>query len=286
MSQNASKTRQTTKKQKKPIRRAKRFGSAVMPAAGKMLPMTILIIVMGLMMTGVQAIEAYMIRAAIGAVLGFASAFLIYAEGLNRGVADIGASRTCAQAVAQGRQLSAKEDAACYHPVKALCTALTVFGAPLVLSVIIALNAREYTYAIQSLPPWLTGSYGVREDVMAPLAAYSATGGMMAMDWIRLIVRLFVLTMVNLFEDPQTMTAMIDRLSPLMVSVQPLAYMVGYLLAPRRAAKIAKENRHAKKVAVHRAERRKVGPELLGSQNQVHYGHKKEEKARKKKELI
>ena len=28
------------------------------------------------------------------------------------------------------------------------------------------------------------------------------------------------------------------------------------------------------------------GAELLGAQNQVHYGHKKEEKARKKKELI
>ena len=101
-----------------------------------------------------------------------------------------------------------------------------------------------------------------------------------------MLVRLFILVFINLFEDPQKMTAAIDRLSPLMVSVLPIAYMVGYLLSPRKAEKIQKLNRRAKKVAVRRAERRKVGPELLGAQNQVHYGHKKEEKARKKKELI
>ena len=286
MNPSESKTKKTTKKKKMPIRRAKRWGPAVPGAAGKIIPILILIVVMGLMMTGVQAIEIYFLRALIGALMAFASAFLLYAEGLNRGVADISASRSCAQAEADGRSLTKKEDAACYHPLKGLCVAAAVFCVPLVLALIVALNAKEYTYALQTLPTWLTSTYGGRADVMAPLSAYEQTGGMMLMDWMRLIVRLFVLTMVNLFEDPQKMTAMVDRLSPLMLSLLPAAYMVGYLLAPKRAAKIDKANRRAKKVAVRRAERRKVGPELLGSQNQVHYGHKKEEKARKKKELI
>ena len=148
------------------------------------------------------------------------------------------------------------------------------------------LAAKEYTYVLQSLPKWLTQTYGVREDVMGPLGAYGQSAGMAMLDWVRMFVRLFILVFINLFEDPQKMTAMVDRLSPLMVSVLPIAYMVGYLLSPRKAEKIQKLNRRAKKVAVRRAERRKVAPELLGAQNQVHYGHKKEEKARKKKELI
>lgn len=286
MSQQATKTKKTTKKQKKPIRRAKRFGSAVLPAAGKIAPMLILIIVLGLMFTGIQAIEMYIIRVVLSAVLCFCAAFLLYAEGLNRGVADISASRSCAQAEADGRALSAKEDASCYHPLKALCAALAVFILPMACAIIVALNAREYTYTLQSLPSWLTSTYGARSDVMTPLAAYEQAGGFTLLDWVRMFARLFILPMINLFEDPQKMTATIDRLSPLMLCVLPAAYMIGYLLAPNRSRKIDKLNRRAKKVAVRRAERRKVGPELLGAQNQVHYGHKKEEKARKKKELI
>lgn len=286
MSANEIAAKKSAKKQKKPIRYAEKWGSAVPATAKRIVPMTILIVVLGFMLTGVQAIEAYWIRAAIGSVTGFAIALLMYFEGVNSGVMDINASRTCAQAAKDGRQLSEKEDAACYHPIKALCAALMVFGLPLVLAVIVALNAKEYTYVIQTLPTWLTSTYGARSDVMGPLAAYSQQGGMMIIDWMRMLVRLFELPLINLFEDPQKMTALIDRLSPLMLSVLPLAYMLGYLVSPRRARKIEKLNRRAKKVAVRRAERRKVGPELLGTQNQVHYGHKKDEKARKKKELI
>ena len=284
MSQTSAK--KTTKKQKKPIRRAQRWGCAVPGAARRIIPMLILIRVLGFMLPDVQVISAYWVRAAIGAALACCMALLLYSEGLNSGVADISASRTCAQAIKDGRTLSEKEDASCYHPLKALATVIVFFGIPLVLAIVVALNAREYTYTLQSLPSWLTGTYGTRSDVMAPLAAYEQTGGMVIMDWLRLFVRLFILPMINLFEDPQKMTAMIDRLSPLMLLLLPAAYMVGYLLSPRRADKIDKLNRRAKKVAVRRAERRKVGPELLGAQNQVHYGHKKEEKARKKKELI
>ncbi|MBR5225015.1 MAG: hypothetical protein IKV90_05050 [Clostridia bacterium] len=286
MSQNENKAKKTKTKQKKPIRLARNWGSAVVPSAGRIVPMLILLIIMGFMFTGIQAIEAYMIRLVLAGVLGAVILLLMYSEGLNCGVADISVSRTCAQAIKDGRKLEEKEESRGYHPVKALATVALVFGVPFVLAVIVALNAKEYTYVIQSLPTWLTGSYGARADVMAPLAAYNNPQGMAALDWMRMIVRLFELPLVNLFEDPQKMTAMVDRFSPLMIAIMPIAYMIGYLASPSRAEKIAKLNRRAKKVAVRRAERRKVGPELIGAQNQVHYGHKKEEKARKKKELI
>ena len=285
MSQTEAKT-QKTKKAKKPVRRAQRWGKRVLPMAGRLVPMVILIAIMGLMFTALQALEIYWLRAVISAAVGAVMAILLYSEGLNSGVLDANASRNYVQAQEDGRKLTDAEDAACYHPIKALCAAMVIFGLPLVLSVVLAFNAKEYTYVLQSLPKWLTQTYGVREDVMGPLGAYGQSAGMAMLDWVRMFVRLFILVFINLFEDPQKMTAMVDRLSPLMVSVLPIAYMVGYLLSPRKAEKIQKLNRRAKKVAVRRAERRKVGPELLGAQNQVHYGHKKEEKARKKKELI
>lgn len=281
-----TKAKKNTKKQKKPIRFARNWGSAVVPSAGRIMPMLILMIVMGFMFTGIQAIEAYWIRLLLAGITGVVILILMFLEGMNCGVADIAVSRTCAQAIKDGRKLDEKEEAGGYHPLKALATAALVFIVPLVLAVIVALNAKEYTYVLQSLPTWLTGSYGSRSDVMAPLAAYNNPQGMAVLDWIRMFVRLFELPLINLFEDPQKMTAMIDRFSPLMIATMPIAYLIGYLASPRRAEKIAKLNRRAKKVAVRRAERKKVGPELIGTQNQVHYGHVKEEKARKKKELI
>ena len=286
MSQGNANAKKTTNKQKKAVRRAEKWGGGVLPSAGKLVPQMIVIVVLGFLFTGIQAIDAYWIRAAIAGVIGAGFLYLIYAEGLNQGVADVSSSRHYVQAVKSGRVVTGKEDASCYHPLKALCASLVVFGVPLALSFVLAFNAKEYTYTLQSLPSWLSGTYAVRDDVMAPLAAYGQVDGMGVLDWIRMLVRLFELVLVNLFPDPQKMTASVDRLSPLMILLLPAAYMLGYLFAPSRFDKIDKLNRRAKKVAVRRAERRKVGPELLGAQNQVHYGHKKEEKARKKKELI
>lgn len=274
------------KKQKKPVRLSKHWGMNVLPMARRMIPMVVLIVIMGLLFTALQAISLYWLRVVLSVAGVAAAALLLYYDGMNSGVLDVNASRAYMQAQADGRTLTDREDAACYHPLKALCAVLVIFGIPMVLSVYMAFNAKDYTYTLQTLPTWLTQSYGTREDVMAPLGAYAQAVSMTIADGLRIIVRLFILTMVNLFEDPQKMTGMIDRLSPVMMLVLPMAYLLGYLCGPNRAQKISKLNRRAKKVAVRRAERRKVGPELLGMQNQVHYGHQKEEKARKKKDLI
>ena len=134
------------------------------------------------------------------------------------------------------------------------------------------------------MPTWLTESYGARADVMGPLGAYMVETGMEAHDWLRMIVRLFVMNYINLFSDPLTMSLVIDRLSPLFILSYPLAYMIGYLRGPASNRRLEKMNRRAKKVAVRRAEKKSLVQELIGAQVQVHYGHKKEE--HKKKELI
>ena len=41
---------------------------------------------------------------------------------------------------------------------------LIVFGIPLALGAYLAATAEPYTYALQDLPSWLTGTYGARED--------------------------------------------------------------------------------------------------------------------------
>jgi len=271
------------KKKKKPLRRAQRWGSRVLPMAGKLLVPLIAIIVMGLIFSALQAVSAGLRIVLAVAIIAVMLLFL-FSEGLNRGAEDAAASRNYVNLSAKGVQLGEKEDAMCYHPLKALCAVMVVFIVPLALSVVIAATAKEYTYVLQDLPTWLTDSYGAREDVMGPLGAYMAEQSMTVYDWLRLLVRLFVMNYINLFNDPLKMSFIIDRLSPLFILSYPLAYMLGYLRGPASNRRMEKMNRRAKKVAVRRAEKKSLVEELTGAQGQVHYGHKKED--HKKKELI
>lgn len=271
------------KKKKKPLRRAQHWGSRVMPMAMKLVVPMIAIIVMGLMFSALQAVGQGL-RIVLALVIIAGMLLFLFSEGLNRGAEDAAASRNYASLSAKGVKLEEKDDAMCYHPLKALCAVMAVFIVPLALSVAVAVLAKEYTYVLQDLPTWLTDSYCMREDVMGPLGAYTVQQGMTAMDWLRMIVRLFVMNYINLFGDPLKMSFVIDRLSPLFILSYPLAYMIGYLRGPASNRRLEKMNRRAKKVAVRRAEKKSLVEELTGAQGQVHYGHKKEE--HKKKELI
>ena len=275
-----------SKKTKKPLRRAKRWGARIWPMAGRLAAILAAVTVMGLMFSALQAVGSMALRAVISLAILSGVLLMLYSEGLTRGVADADASHTADKLEKLGRPLSRREEAACYQPMKALCACLIVFGIPLALGAYLAATAEPYTYALQDLPSWLTGTYGAREDVMAPLAAYAQTASVSARDIIRLIVRLTVLIYINLFPDPQTMAQLVDQLTPLMVLSYPVACMIGYLRAPAVYAKRQSMQRRAKKAAVRKAQKKSMVSELLGSGGDVHYGQRPQQEEHKKKELI
>ena len=270
-------------RKKKPLRRAERWGGQVWPIAIRLLGSMVAVAVLGLMFSALQALSTGL-RLVLTIVILAGVIVLMFTEGLNKGAGDAAASRNYVSLAAKGIKLEEKDDAASYHPLKALCACTVAFGLPLLAAVFIALTAKAYTYTLQDLPTWLTDSYGIRADVMAPLGAYTAEQSMTLYDWVRTFVRLFEMIFINLFSDPLKMGLTIDRLSPLFILSYPLTYMIGYLVGPASNRKQEKLNRRAKKVAVHRAQKKSLVDELTGVQGQVHYGHKKEE--HKKRELI
>ena len=275
------------KKTVKPIRRARHWGlGRVLPIAGKMAVILAAVVVMGLMFSALQAIGSVLLRDIISLAIVSGILLMCYSEGLTRGVTDVDASHAADKLEKEGKTLEKREEAACWQPMKAVLACLIVFGIPLALAIYLAVMAQPYTYALQDLPTWLTETYGAREDVMAPLAAYAQTAAVGAKDIIRLIVRLTVLVYINLFPDPQTMVELIDRLSPLMVMTYPLACVIGYLRAPAVWRKRQTMQRKAKKAAVRKAQKKSMVNELLGSGGDVHYGQRPQNETHKKKELI
>ena len=273
-------------KKKKPLRRAKHWGTQVLPMAGRLAVLLIAIVVLGLMFSALQGVGSAWLRVALSVLIVSGLLLLCLNEGMTHGAQDALASRNYVSLEAKGIALEDKDDAACYQPLKAVCAAAVVYSVPLLLSLLIAATAKEYTYTLQDLPAWLTSSYGTRGDVMAPLAAYAGTSALGALDIVRMIVRMLELLFVNLFADPLTMGAAIDRLSPLMLLTYPAAYILGYLSAPARSAKESSMNRKAKKAAVRKASRSHLAEELVGKGGEVHYGQKADEEKKKRRELI
>ncbi|MBR5561429.1 MAG: hypothetical protein IKU73_08460 [Clostridia bacterium] len=276
----------TGKAKRRKLRRAQKWGSRVLPAAGKILTLLVIMILMGLMFSALQAIENIWLRAGLALVILAGMLLLHVNEGLNQGAEDAASSISYMQGMEAGRKLGREADAACYQPLKALCSALTVYGIPLLMAVYVALAAKPYSYVLQDLPLWLTDTYGARSDVMGPLGAYTVREGMTMFDWIRMLVRMPQMMYVMLFSDTLTMSLLIDRLSPLCIASFPMAYVLGYMFGPASNRKMRKQNRRAKKVAVHKAQKSSLAAELTGVQNAVHYGQRREDDKHKRKELI
>jgi len=273
-------------KTKKPLRRAQRWGRPAARMALRLAGFMVAVIVMGLIFSALQAIEAVWLRIGLSAALTAGVLLLCMNEGLNRGMADAAASRSYESMVSRELKVSAKEDAACFQPLKPIIAALVVFAVPLALSAYLAMTTTGYTYTLQDLPTWVSGSYGMRSDVMGPLSAYTTRAQIQSADWIRMFVRLPIMMMINLFPDPLTMSGLIDKLSPLCIAAYPLMYVLGYFIGPRANRKLEKQNRRAKKIAVRKAQKKGLAAELTGSQMQVHYGQKADSAKHKKKELI
>lgn len=274
------------KGKRKPLRLAQHW-FAESPRLARHMALTLAgVVVLGMLFSSLQGIKTLPLRYGLSALIAAALLALFFSEGLNKGVSDAADSRFYVQQKEKGRALEAHDDAACYHPLKALCACLILFALPLALSLFIAAIATPYTYALQDLPAWLTNSYGARADVMGPLGAYGQAVPVGASSWLRALSRLFVMIFINFFDDPLRMTATIDRLAPLFILLYPLAFMAGYLYAPRAERERERQRRRAKKVAVRKAQKSNLTAELTGEQNAVHYGQRAEGSKHKRKELI
>ena len=230
--------------------------------------------VLGLMLSGVQAIGIWWLAALLTGVIVLGLAFLVFNEGMTRGVAGAEASYQWEKQEKAGRKPDPAEDKKRFSVSKAVLAAAIVFTVPLILAVIVALQTKPYTYVLQDLPLWMTQNYGNRADVMAPLAGYLQASPMESVGWLRIVVRLLGMIFVNFFPDPQGQVDLIDRTIPLLMLIYPAAYVAGYLQGPRRFVKMVFSQRKAKKAALRKAEKKSLAEELVSTGATVHYGHR------------
>lgn len=169
-------------------------------------------------------------------ILGFAA--LIYSDGAKIGEGDVAFAEIALSRKNEGKNIDATDLARCYHPGKGFFTVLVGALPVILLCLIYAFLAKEETYSLGALPSWVS-SFENRPDVGPALAYYHERAGFQALDLLRLITRLLIFPYVNLVgTDNKSAILMVERLSPLLVSIIPVMYGVGYMQGPRFRAMV------------------------------------------------
>ena len=131
-----------------------------------------------------------------------------------------------------------------------------------IVTLLYAVSAVKQTYALQSLPAWVSGLSGV-EGIGGALAYYERRVTMSVVDVLRVIPYVNIVSTEN---AGRLLT--LDRLLPLTMLIPALCYGIGYLSGPRRRAMIhgsivTNRRRQAKKERAARRRRAKGPRELV-----------------------
>ena len=271
------------RKNKKPIivvppRQAKHWQPLLGRRTGKLLILLFAATLIGLMFSGLQAINIPWLVTILSILILSGLTLLFFNEGISTGVRDTEISRRVEKQEKDGQHIMQADDTACYSPVRAVVAATLAFIVPILIALFVAVMSKPYTYELQDLPTWLTSSYASRNDIMAPLNAYMTGITMTMVDWCRLLVRMLGMGFVNIFPDPLRQGQLIDWTLPAFFLIYPLGYFTGYLFGPRRQTVMARKQRKAKKIAVKKAQKSSLADELTRTGAKVHYGQRNDRK--------
>lgn len=251
---------------------ASHWGRTIVLPALKIFAYPLLMTLASFILSPVLMSEWTVLRIGGNALLVALMIFLLGYHGAFRGEKDVQNSYRLLALRQNGKEPSREELAAAFHPLKGVCTGALGALPWFVAAVLLALLARPYVYQLQDLPSYLQAYLGV-PDVWAALSYYGEKVATTPVDILRVLVRLVIMPYVNMAGTlTDAVSLLMDRLSPLLVCILPLSYVVGYLCGPRMyrrtlARNEAAKKAHHKKVARNqrkaKAQREKKKPEKL-----------------------
>lgn len=163
-------------------------------------------------------------------------AMFMYWEGARLGEDDVAFAEIAYQRRENGMPVSKEDLNRCFHPIKGFVIVLMGLAPLLILTMLFAVIAVKQVYQLGSLPSWLA-AFERNRDIHLALNYYQQSTPMGIEGVLRVIVRLLLFPFVSLFgADNANNMLLMERLSPLLVSIAPSFYGVGYLTGPYRRA--------------------------------------------------
>ena len=194
----------------------------------------ILYTILGLMLS----FESAFLRIATSLILiGFAGMYM-YFQGANAGEGDVHFAEIIYQHKQEGKDVAQEDLERCFHPAKGFYEVLIGLLPYLVITLVFAVLAKPLTYSLGVLPSWLNAT--MKETrVGEALSYYSNYSQSLFMPILRVIARACTMPFINmslLLDTNGVLWA--ERLTPLWVSIAPLAFGFGYLQGPKIRTKV------------------------------------------------
>ncbi len=194
----------------------------------------ILYTILGLMLS----FDSAFLRIATSFVLIFFAAFYMYSQGINAGESDAHFSEIMYQHQQEGKIIAPQDLDRCYHPGKGFYEILIALIPYLMITLVFAFMVQPLIYTLGVLPSWLSASMQ-QTHVGEALSYYTNNSSLLFMPILRVIVRALTMPFINvaLLLDTNGML-WAERLTPLWISIAPLAYGIGYLQGPSVRTKV------------------------------------------------
>ena len=250
----ASKKKKTIKPIAKPYLRGTLMGRTVLLRAVKLPLYALIFIAINLFLGAAFSFEgSVFLRVVMNCALIAGCVLLLYSAGQNVGYNDITFAEIMYNHQQEGKPVSPEERDRCYHPLKGAVTAALGYLPLLILALIYALTAQKQVFSLPPLPGWVSG-YSDQGDLGTALQYYQSTAPMTAAGLLRIVMRMMIYPYINLVGARSAdMTLLMDRLSPLTLSLPYLGYAIGYLRGRHSRAML-----HGSMAAADRKKRRRA----------------------------
>ena len=168
-------------------------------------------------------------------VIGLCGA-LLFMDGAKEGENQVALGEIAYAKKEAGKEVKPEERKRCYHPLKCVVSALIGLLPLLIITGIYACTAKLQTYQLQALPEWVS-SFEADGEVMLPLQYYLNWSGLGAEDILRIVETLLIFPFKQIARGYGNGAVLLaDRLSPLLVCLPAVGYLLGYWSGPRSRA--------------------------------------------------
>ncbi|MBR5231213.1 MAG: hypothetical protein IKW00_03070 [Clostridia bacterium] len=229
---NAKKNKKGMKPVYMPYLRGNVASKAAAKRAGKTFGFMVMFVFIYLMLGGALTFDNTFLRVLLNLGLLLAGMMLLYNEGANQGETDVGFGEILQKRLDEGKNVPQSERDLCYHPMKGVFTAAIAAIPFFAVSTVFAFIAQKQGYVLGALPSWVS-SYESQTEISQALAYYTVATPLTLEDILRVIVRVInfpFVTMVGV--NSNDLMYLVDKLSPILCLVMPIAYAVGYLRGP------------------------------------------------------
>ena len=216
----------------KPYMRGSWHGRDAVRKGSKMILSVLFVSILYLVLGLLLSFESAVFRVLTSCVLITVAALYMYFQGVTSGEADTSFAEIMYAHDQEGKTVVPGDHDRCFHPGKGFFEVLIALIPYLLITLVFAFLTQRITYTLGVLPSWIDIS--AQTHVGEALSYYNVQNSSLFMAILRIVARALTMPFINislLLGSDGVLWA--ERLTPLWVSVAPIAYGFGYLQGPK-----------------------------------------------------